>query len=325
MLNYVKQSWQGRVNQWLNKRIPAASKQRLNLRSIFIFPTWFGLGYLVTCAGLFILGTNYQNNLMLLLFDLLLGLFLLNLFASYMNFSRLQIHALPIQPVFAGGHASLAIHLQPTDEDALAHGMVNACWWNDNTVQCVDLDSGYTRISLPYFTPKRGIYSLPRVTLFSEYPFGLYRCWTHLNLDQHVMVYPAPHASKVQLQFKPGNGEQYSTQQEGHDDFYALRPYQQGEPLHRVAWKNVAKGGEWVSKSFSHVQSQAGYLELITPCSDTELELSRLCYQILTLSENNILFGLKLGNATIEPSQGEQHKHRCLAALAHYPTTGEIV
>ncbi|NMH58792.1 DUF58 domain-containing protein [Alteromonas ponticola] len=319
MLSNVKHIWDNRVNHWLSKRIPASAKQKLNVRSIFIFPTWFGLGFLITCAGLFILGTNYQNNLMLLLFDFLLGLFLLNLFFSYLNFARLQIKAQPIQAVFAQGHASLTIHLLPNDDNRSAHGIINAGWWKDNNVHSVDLDAKTTQLCLPYFTPARGVHPLPRVTLFSEYPLGLYRCWTHLNLAQQVIVYPAPHTCAVKLQYKAGAGERASTEQEGHDDFYALRPYQQGEPLHRVAWKSVAKGGDWVSKSFSHQQSEAGFLILPLPCQDLELELSRLCYQIIKLTEKNLQFGLTLGDAVIEPGQGEQHKHRCLSALARYP------
>ncbi len=319
MLTYLRRRWDNRVSQWLNKRIPPAAKQKLNLRSVFIFPSWFGIGYLVTAVGLFILGTNYQNNLMLLLFDLLLGLFLINLFVSYLNFSRLQINALPVQPAFAEGHASLVINLVASDKGASPHGVVNACWWKEDTLHSVDLDSDNAQVCLPYFTPKRGVYTLPRVTLYSEYPLGLYRCWTHLNLNQQIVVYPAPMTCQVVLKSKPGEGTHTPTHQEGHDDFYALRPYQQGEPLHRVAWKNVAKGGEWVSKSFSHQQSEAGYLELPLPCQDVELELSRLCFQIVALTEKNIQFGLILADTEIAPSLGEEHKHRCLRALSYYP------
>ncbi len=319
MLTYLRRRWDNRVSQWLNKRIPPAAKQKLDLRSVFIFPSWFGFGYLVTSAGLFILGTNYQNNLMLLLCDLLLGIFLINLFVSYLNFSRLQISALPVQATFAEGHASLFIKLVSSAGDASPHGVINACWWKDKTVHTMDFDTDSGQICLPYFTPKRGVYPLPRVTLYSEYPLGLYRCWTHLNLNQQIVVYPTPQTCQVILKYKPGEGTHTSTHQEGHDDFYALRPYQQGEPLHRVAWKSVAKGGEWVSKSFSHQQSEAGYLELLLPCQDVELELSRLCYQVVALSEKNVCFGLILGDREIAPSQGEQHKHRCLTALAFYP------
>ncbi|MCW8090659.1 DUF58 domain-containing protein [Alteromonas sp. ASW11-130] len=325
MLTRAKSFWNFRVDQWLNKRIPPAAKQDLTHRTIFIFPAWFGLGYLVTCAGLFILGANYQNNLMLLLFDLLLGIFLLNLFVSYLNFSRLQIKAQPLHPVFAKGHASLTIQFLSNNKARSPHGVVNACWRREKNILSIDLDSDNTQLCLPYFTPRRGVYPLPRITLYSEYPFGLYRCWTHLNLNQHVIVYPTPLACQVQLHVESGIGEPSATQQEGHDDFYALRPYHQGEPLHRVAWKNVAKGGDWVSKSFSHQQTETGYLQLIPTGTDIELELSRLCYQILKLSEKNVPFGLILADTRIEPSQGEQHKHRCLTALAYYPKKGNNV
>ena len=64
------------IRKWLDKRIPAANEFQLSHRSIFIFPAKFGALFLALCALLFLLGTNYQNNLMLLLCYFLVALFL---------------------------------------------------------------------------------------------------------------------------------------------------------------------------------------------------------------------------------------------------------
>ena len=71
----MKLVWQRNANNWLNKRIPAATRFSLNHKNIFIFPSRFGGLYLFLCLGLFILGTNYQNNLMILLCYFLVSLF----------------------------------------------------------------------------------------------------------------------------------------------------------------------------------------------------------------------------------------------------------
>lgn len=313
-----------RWQRWIDARIPAAQQHRLNLNSVFIFPSVFGWGYLVMCVCLFLLGTNYQNNLMLFLCYFLAALMLVNLFASYQNIASLHISAEPVKPVFAGQPATLVLEL--TDQDPKkrrASGLLNAHWVADTTIVSADLDGGQHQLRLPYFTRQRGIVSLPRITLFSNYPLGLFRCWSHLDFKQTLIVYPSLIPSSVMLQSVCGEGDT-QTEQPGYDDFYALRDYEAGEPLHRVAWKHVAKGGDWVSKAFSQQQSESGYLHL-PPASDIETALSELAYQIDTLSGKAVQFGLRLPGQDVSPSTGADHRHACLRLLAAYPNQGKAV
>ena len=53
---------------------------------------------------------------------------------------------------------------------------------------------------------------------------------------------------------------QQNSFQAGHDEFYQLQQYQQGEPFSRVAWKQVARGQGWLSKQFQ--QTLSGQLQL---------------------------------------------------------------
>ena len=108
---------QGYWNKWLNKRIPAATQHHLNHQNIFIFPAKFGLLFLSLCVLLFLLGTNYQNNLMLLLCYFLLAIFLVNLLASYINFARIDLQIGKCSEVFVGDN------LHGGRED------LKICWW----------------------------------------------------------------------------------------------------------------------------------------------------------------------------------------------------
>jgi hypothetical protein len=63
----TKAFFSGKVAAWLKKRIPAGEEQALSHEKIFIFPSRFGFWFLILAALLFVLGTNYQNNLMRLL------------------------------------------------------------------------------------------------------------------------------------------------------------------------------------------------------------------------------------------------------------------
>lgn len=310
-----KQRW---LN-WLNKRIPPDTSHALNMQSVFIFPTLFGWGYLLMCLCVFLLGTNYQNNLMLFLCYFLLALALINLFSSFLNFSALRLQSHPVSPVYAGEPATQTLLISAQQERAL-NGLINARWWDDSHPVTADINGGQNQLLLPRFTDRRGVFRLPRVTLWSDYPLGLFRCWTHLDLNQQLTVYPSPKPSPVRLTSTSGEGDR-ETSQPGHDEFYALQDYVQGEPLHRVAWKHVAKGGNWVTKAFSQQQSDSGYLSLDTT-KPLEQALSELTSQIDKLSENGDHFGLHLPGLDIAPGSGSEHRHRCLRSLAVYPGGG---
>ena len=66
-IKQLKVFFKNNFNRWLAKRIPSQKEHRLNSSNILIYPTRFGLGYLAIVMLIFLLGTNYQNNIILLL------------------------------------------------------------------------------------------------------------------------------------------------------------------------------------------------------------------------------------------------------------------
>ncbi|MEC9169935.1 MAG: hypothetical protein VX551_11150, partial [Pseudomonadota bacterium] len=89
---------QRRLLKWLDRRVPASHEHHLNGNSIFILPSGFGWSFIILSLCLFLLGTNYQNNLMLLLSYLCLSIMLLTLFYTHQNFARLALKATPPSP-----------------------------------------------------------------------------------------------------------------------------------------------------------------------------------------------------------------------------------
>ena len=105
------------VNRWLDKRIPPASQHSLTMNNIFILPTGFGWAFIIMSLCLFLLGTNYQNNLMVLLSYILLSIMLLTLFYTHQNFARLAVKSMPLAPFHC--HQSGTFHLTVGQEDIL--------------------------------------------------------------------------------------------------------------------------------------------------------------------------------------------------------------
>lgn len=312
--------WHNRTERWLKKRIPAARQYQLDLRSIFIFPSKFGWLFLVLCLCLFILGTNYQNNLMRMLCYFLVAVFLLNLFIAYLNFAKIQLQLGKCHNIFAEDQLKLPFWLNANQQDTQRpQGKLHFGFWRQNSTLCIDADQHSNPVSLAFSCQQRGPLTLPRVSVSSYYPLGLFRCWTYLDFVQDILVYPKPLPCELNLFASEQSGESASLSilQSGHDDFDTLKTYQPGEPLYHVAWKQLAKGQGMLTKQFSSSVNQAVWLKLL-PCPPAELEkqLSHLCYQVIELGRRQQKYGLDLGKLTVPPDSSAQHQQQCLSALA---------
>jgi uncharacterized protein (DUF58 family) len=317
---------QNYINKWLDKRIPAANAFQLNHKNIFIFPAKFGGLFIILCALLFLLGTNYQNNLMLLLCYFLLALFLVNLFASYTNFAHLTVKLGRIPEVYVTDEVQLPLWInaeKPTSPDQ--HGIVNISLMGQKIIQWFDCDTVTNPIILTYQSQKRGWHKIPRITFSSYYPLGLYKCWTHLAFSREILVFPKPIPCAINLREYEANDDNTNNvssqiMSQHNDDFSHLKVYQQGDPMRHVAWKQLAKGRGMYSKQFEG--SEQIDVWLIMPIgTNTQIEhnLGILCFQVLTLSRQASKFGLDLGYIKLPPNTGEAHRIACLQALALYP------
>lgn len=313
----VRQTLNIMSEKWLESRIPANSSVRLNRKNIFIFPGLFGFFYLLMTVCLFVLAVNYQNNLLLFLSQCLSSLFLISLFTAYKNFARITVSAQQPQPVYAGETAYLTVKAMGSAHSP--KGMLEVGMKNDKNSYYLNFDAGESQFAVPIATTTRGKCRLPRVTLRCAYPLGILRCWTHLDFGQELWVYPSPQAAdKTFSEHDMSDGNKRNTIP-GSDDFFALHPFQPGDPLNKVAWKKVAKGGEWASKVFIRQQSAVTWLDISTLNTDIETSLSMLCWQVNRLSRRQHPFGLKLGDVIIPPAMGKLHEQTCLEALSLYP------
>lgn len=317
--------WQKRFNRWLDQRIPDDRQFQMDMSNIFIFPSKFGIVYCVLCGLLFILGTNYRNNLMLLLSYFLLAMFLVNLLISYSNFARLKVQIGKVSSVFAGNECPLPLWLGDSNckniSELNCSGKLHFRFWRSPVQLSIEAEMHSNPVTLHMETSERGFISLPRITIESFYPIGLFRCWTHIRFGTKVLVYPSPISAELTVNNRV-TGEEESLDLEsviGHNDFDSLKTYEIGESLNKVAWKLVAKGGDMMTKQFSDSFTSAIWLDLRHYQNEgLEVALSKLTWLVLELTQRHASFGLKLDNLEILPDSGNQHMETCLQTLATY-------
>ena len=354
--NYFKH----RLLKWLDKRVPASPEHHLNLNSIFILPSGFGWSFIILSLCLFLLGTNYQNNLMLLLSYLCLSIMLLTLFYTHQNFARLALKALPLDSFHCNVDGEIHLQIIPHKNTPLraCNGVLSVKWLNvvrradTHTQKTNELDTSAflersfsfalnkhlgsnedqrQSLRVPLQIPKRGQFTLGRMTIACDFPLGLYKCWTHLDFDQQVVVYAKPEEGPITIDKIANTNESESVSElsdpSSSEDFYALKDYEVGQPLNRVSWKHVAKNGNWVSKSFTSLQSDS-YIFSIPSNTDLETAVSALTHAILSWTNAGSWtntgswasaeggFGVQFKGLNIAPGHGAEHIHECLSALA---------
>jgi len=327
----IKKVVNKRFDRWLSKRVPSHFQHKLSNRNIFIMPTRFGFAYLLFVVLLFLLGTNYQNNIILLLSYLLASLFITVMMHSFYNFSQLTFSSKAQQK----GFATQVINFPIIITGHKSHFDINFQFSKPQhffkAVKLAECSTQSIEVLLPWVAKQRGINALGRVKVFSEYSLGLFITWSLLDFSHQAIVYPVPKKLADNQQYLTGLGEGdkdngISAQViSGGDDYSELKNYVLGESQARVAWKQFARGQGKFSKNHQAHQGNLLWLKLSDmPSLDLEIKLQFMCFLIIEYSNNNQTFGLILdlpftsrdsAVVKIEPNIGYEHQESCLIAL----------
>lgn len=309
---WMQQRWQ----RWLARRIPRQRELVLNQRRIFIFPTRAGLWFLIALLIMLLAAVNYQNNLAFALMFWLLSLMLVSLLHTYMNLSGLRLKAMRGHPSFAGENAQFDLQLSCRGQ--CARRALTLAWPGQGEIRLPKL-SGRVELKLFYPAGQRGWLRPPRLKLESEYPLGLVRAWTWVELEWAALIYPRPQAVALPAAVTTSSDGRELRASAAGEEFYAFRAYQPGDSLRRVLWKSYARGGALQTLQFAEAVDERLWLDFDSFGGDAEQRLRGLCYWVLTLSGRDRSFGLRLPGQELVPATGPGHRDSALRMLALFP------
>lgn len=287
---------------------------RLTHRRIYILPTRRGFGLALLLLVQFLVATNYNNSSAFLLTFLLGSIAMHSTLYAFRNLANLEIRPGKARSVFAGESAEFEVHIDnPTrlrrmGIEASLRGM------KESFLLCIEPGSSIT-LRLPVASRHRGWLPLPTLTLMTTFPLGFFRAWSPIRLRHGVWIYPHP---APPCDTPPCRAHHPADSDE---EFSGFREYRVGDSFRHIFWRGVAKGLGIHVKQYSEHQSGELVLDWeATPRVDLEDRLSLLCRWILTAEQLGISYGLRLPGQAIEIGRGDDHRTRCLEALARFAT-----
>lgn len=287
----------------------------LGQRRIYILPTRHGLMFALLLLAMLLGAINYANSMGFVLTFLLGSLAVISILHTWRNLAQLTVSVGKSTPVFAGQAARFEICLSnPGNIPRYAIGVSTGKIGGEFT-DVAPHQTACLAFALPAL--QRGLLHAPSFTLFSTFPLGLFRTWSHLNLEMSCLIYPRPAPESLPLPVSQAQAGQGLRTGVGHEDFSGLRTYHSGDSLRHVAWKAVAREQGMLTKQFSGEAQQEVWLDwdALTGLG-AEARLSRLTRWVLDADAAAQRYGLRLPGRVLAPETGTEHRRQCLEALA---------
>lgn len=312
----LKNIWQHWFFNWIDRRQPRSAQHRLHRKNLYIFPTLTGFAYLFLALIIWLLGTNYQNNLILALAYMQVSIFVMTILNTYHNLAGLRVEFVSAEEGFGG--EKIAFRLLFRSNNAKGTHYVTAHWIGNSPV-ILDFESQQDHLENVYAqADARGWLKPRRLLLQSTFPMGLLRCWTWLSFDAQALVYPTPVAGDLPVGIYEGDEEQgRHLQSRQGDEFAGFREYKPGDSPKQIAWKQYARDRGLWSKEYRDATTSRTWLQWSDFYrGDQELALSQMCYWVIELTQRQTEFGMRLPGFELAPGEGLDHRKRALQALA---------
>ncbi len=307
-------SFRQKFRNWAFRRTVETGTVVLNQRRIYIIPSRQGFGFALVLTLMLLGDINYNLSLGYTLTFLLATAGGMSMLYAYRNMAQLEIHAGHVEPVFAGETARFVFHFN--NPGALERHQLHLHDDAGHRTTCDLPAQRATAVELLLPAAQRGWLDSGRLTLYTEFPLGLFHAWTYIHFDVRCLVYPKPAAAQPlpAVSAQNGTGKAIAA---GDEDFAGLRNYAAGDPLPRIAWKALAREQGLQVKQFSAQQGQELWLDWSQlPNIATERKLELLARWVLDAEAQGLHYGLRLAGYDIAPQHGATHRAECLRALA---------
>jgi len=310
-----------KFRSWLFRPKIETGTITLTQRRIFIIPTRQGFTLCFVLILMLLGDINYNLSLGYVLTFLLTMMAVMSMLHAFRDLAHLEIRAGRAEVVFSGETARFTLHFNnrsklPRYQLCLVQ-TGDSFWKKTSTPLQFDAPAQRdTEVVFPLPTTRRGWLQPGRMTLYTEFPLGLFYCWSYLHFDTACLVYQKP-LNDAPLPFgnsPDGTGKRSVA---GDEDFSGLRKYTAGDALPRIAWKAYARERGLQVKQFSTPLGEELLLDFAdTPDRSEEEKLARMTRWVLDAETQGLRYGLRMPDCELPSGNGIAHRDECLRRIA---------
>ena len=211
-----------RFRNWLFRPQISSGTVTLNQRRIFILPTRQGFGFAVVLLLMLLGDINYNLSLGYVLTFLLATMAAMTMLHAFRNLAQLEVRAGRTDAVFAGENTRFVFHFHNTSNLPRHQLTLHDIEGHRTTFDLPARRNTAITLSIP--AARRGWLSSGRLTLYTEFPLGLFHAWSYLQFDTRCLVYPKP-AAPLPLPASTAQDGAGKLLSSGDEDFAGLRGY----------------------------------------------------------------------------------------------------
>lgn len=293
-------------------------------------PTKEGWWFLIVTFAIGLAATNTGNNLLYLIFAMMLSFIIISGLLSDASLRGLKVELFLPRMVFAGETIPIRVTIRNGKRrlPSFSVSVVAATIAEFPGFEAFFLKLGPGEVLSKNHTfvfPRRGLLRLPGVKVTTRYPFGLFIKSRRVTSNQEVVVYPRVRPLPLSLiRVLSGWGNRERPIKGMGANLLGLRPYQEGDDLRLIHWKTSAKVSQLMLKELEKEETTRVSLTLKEPASGGPADL--LWEDDITLAASIAVYLLRLGgevslntsNGSIPYGRGGEHMERILKHLALY-------
>lgn len=269
-------------------------------------PTKEGITFLALTIFVGIAALNTGNNLLHLVFGMMLSFIAASGIISMINLSWIKVESHLPEDVFA---------LTPTP---LRFSVKNLKHFIPSYSLTIDIDGRKAFVSyvpnkaertvtVQYFFKKRGWNRLPQVVLFTRFPFGFFKKWIKIDLEsREILVYPKIEKLDVEKEkIRQKSGERESENLGFGGELKSIRVYNEGDNPKYIHWKTTAKIGKLMLQELHDDESKRVIVEFKPTKNGGELEreITSAASTFLELIKDNYEVEFVAPDVTFSPSE----------------------
>ncbi len=303
-------------------------------------PTRAGWVFFALTLGVGFGALNSGNNLLYLVFSLMLAFLVLSGVLSESALRSIAVRRKLPRELFAEEAATLALEITNSSarvpafaivvEDLLQPQPGVTSYEPLGRMFALRVGPGATELrAYRLVPPRRGTLQLAGFRNSTRFPFGLFAKACILEHPEELLIYPAVAGAESVASARVGEGEGPTgrAKPESGSEVVGLRAFVPGDSLRRIRWRATLRRGKPVVRQTEEPRAAeaAVYLATRGPTAGERFEQSvrRAATQVVHLLQEGVRVSLRTDEIWIPAEQGPQQRARLLAFLARVEPDGE--